>query len=58
MAKQSKSNKADRNRKSAQNTRYKAEGRHRKSHVKRLRAHLERFPNDQAAAAALKEYGG
>lgn len=56
MAKKSKSGKADRNRKEANNLAYKAEKRHEKSHVRRLTRHMERFPNDKAGAAALKRY--
>lgn len=51
-----KSDKKDRSRKSPQNSRYKAERRHEKSHIKRLKAHLLRQPSDKPAKAALERY--
>ena len=50
------SRKVDRNRKSAQNQRYLLERRHAKSHVKRLKVHLNRFSGDEVAQKALAKY--
>lgn len=52
MAEQ-KSDKKDRKRKSGQNLR---ENRHGKSHVRRIMAHLRRFPADIVAAKELVRY--
>lgn len=57
MAEQKKSRKFDRCRKSGQNLRYIRENRHGKSHVRRITAHLRRFPADIAAAKELVLYG-
>lgn len=56
MADSGKSSKQDRHRKSAQNLRYINEQRHDKSHVRRLRRHLERFPGDNRAKASFEFY--
>jgi hypothetical protein len=56
MAEKGKSSKKDRQKKSAQNLRYINEQRHDKSHVRRLLAHLARFPQDKKGAESLAYY--
>jgi hypothetical protein len=56
MAEKQKNKKQGRCRKSMQNLRYINEGRHNRSHVRRIAAHLVRFPGDVAASAALQLY--
>ncbi len=55
-----KNRKIDRNRKRGNNGRYIAEHRHEKSHIRRIKAHLERYSKtghgDQVAKHALQEY--
>jgi hypothetical protein len=53
MAEQKKSRKHDRARKSGQNAVYKAEHRHEKSHVRRIRRHISRYGRSTDANAAL-----
>lgn len=54
MPQKQKASKQDRQRKSAQNLRYKAEHRRDKNKVLRLRKHLRRFPDDDVALQAAK----
>lgn len=56
MSEKQKNKKQGRTRKSAQNLRYINEGRHNKSHVRRIEKHLKRFPMDVGAAQALRLY--
>ena len=57
MAKQKdKSGKWDRNRKSGQNLIYRSERRHDRSHVRRIRRHLERHGFDPVAVEAAIRY--
>lgn len=56
MAEGKKNRKLDRNRKNAQNLRYKGEKRHVKSHIKRLKVAVAKNPNDTYAKEALKNY--
>lgn len=56
MAPNAKSDKKDRHSKSKQNLRYINERRHAKSHVKRLKKHLETQPDDKLAKIALAKY--
>ncbi len=56
MAKQKKSSKADKHRKSGQNLAYKGEHRHEKSHIRRIKAHMTRFHNDKVAESMLMKY--
>ena len=58
MAEKGKSAKAGRRKKSGQNLKYIGEQRHDKSHVKRLTAHVARFPTDKAGIASLAYYRG
>jgi len=53
MAEQKKSRKWDRNRKCGQNLRYKAENRHEKSHIRRIRKHVVRYGIDSMAISRL-----
>ena len=48
--------KYDRNRKSGQNTMYKAEHRHEMSRLRRIIRHLSRCPNDPCARASYKVF--
>lgn len=48
--------KKDRNRKNAQNLRYKNERRHEKSHLRRLTRHLKICPTDVVAKKAFEKY--
>lgn len=54
MAEKQKNKKQGRNLKSSQNLRYKNERRHEKSHRRRIKAHLTRFPDDKVAAKNLE----
>jgi len=56
MAEKQKNKKQGRCKKSSQNLRYINEGRHNKSHVRRIEKHLRRFANDRAAMNALRLY--
>lgn len=56
MAKQKKADKADKKRKSGQNMAYKAELRHEKGHIRRLKVHLGRYGYAKDAADALMRY--
>ena len=56
MAKQKKSSKADTKRKSGQNLAYKGEHRHEKSHIRRIKAHMNRFAHDKVAETELMRY--
>jgi hypothetical protein len=57
MAEQKKSRKHSRNRKSGQNLVYKAEHRHEKGHVRRIKRHLNRYGfGDAVASKALMDY--
>ena len=56
MAKQKKSSKADKHRKSGQNLAYKGEHRHEKSHIRRIKAHMTRFKHDKVAESMLMKY--
>ncbi len=58
MAEKGKSSKAGRQKKSGQNLAYINEQRHDKGHVRRLRRHCVRFPQDKAGAATLAYYNG
>lgn len=55
MAEKQKNKKQGRNLKSAQNLRYKNERRHEQSHRRRMKAHLKRFPGDNAARENLEK---
>lgn len=50
------SNKAAHSSKTNQNTAYRVEKRHEKSHIKRLKKHLLRYKNDKIAAKVLEKY--
>lgn len=54
--KHGKSSKQGRQRKSGQNLRYINENRHVKSHIRRIKKHLAKRPQDSIAAAALVSY--
>jgi hypothetical protein len=56
MAEKGKSSKAGRKKKSGQNLAYINEQRHDKSHVRRLKVHLARFPGDKTGTATLAFY--
>ena len=57
MAKQKAGAKVGRNLKSGQNLAYKAENRHGKSHIRRIRAHITRYgATDKVAASWLIKY--
>ena len=57
MAKQKKSDKQDKKRKSGQNLAYKAAQRHEKSHVRRIKKHLKRYGrHDKVSTDALISY--
>lgn len=57
MAKLKKSSKADKKRKTGCNLAYKGEQRHEKSHVKRIKKHLNRYSaNDRTACDSLMKY--
>jgi len=59
MAKsQNKSSKIGRQKKSGQNLRYFNEDRHTKSHIRRIKKHLLRFPSDISAVDTMKYYAG
>ena len=59
MAKsQNKSSKIGRQKKSGQNLRYFNEDRHAKSHIRRIKRHLSRFPSDLAAVGTMQYYAG
>jgi len=52
------SRKIDRHKRNGQNGAYKAEGRHEKSHRRRIERHVARHGADPVAAAAYERYGG
>ena len=56
MAESKKQAKRDRNRKSGQNLAYKNESRHEKSHIRRIKFHLKRFPADRVAQKELERF--
>lgn len=53
--KQKGTRKPGRNKKSPQNSRYILEHRHEKSHIRRMTAHMKRFPDDKRTAGLLKD---
>lgn len=56
MGEKQKNKKQGRQKKSPQNLRYINEGRHNKSHVRRIEKHLARFGGDAIAAQQLRLY--
>lgn len=57
MAEKQKNRKQGRTKKSGQNARYINEGRHNKSHVRRIGKHIERYgESDKVAVNALQAY--
>lgn len=57
MAKLKQSSKKDRKRKSGCNLAYKAENRHEKSHIRRIKKHISRYgKTDKTAADALLNF--